>query len=367
MNKKITLSIIGLGAMVVVTAVSNTASNVLGFNPLPALAGSTDVIDSVSFYENQSLAEIYGTGDGRYSDYKADQEISLSGAKWRVSAAAYGRDNPVHLAGEDGSYKTLFFSSVFDANIANSYSMYSGTLSQGGVFDQNGFLNDYISISSNSSWTYQMAIFSTTTFSNVKDIGFFYRYAVGNGGVPSMGVIPLMKQVGQTNWTTIYNGAVGYVDGLVYYENGSTATTARYQVDNIDGSEFGRYYDGCYYYNDQTFNNLLNKEFYLGFLVYGCGAPYLMDIQLDGIIVNRHETAMGYMNGLNNKTICEDGYISDENTKKCFELLDRSFGYSLPGASDLDELKNYSIDSSFNNLKEANYYDQYLFLKSKIA
>lgn len=375
MNKtnKVFTSILlsSITAVALVLAIDANSGSFHSGRKVAASAGPITEIDSVSFYKNNAVKTAYGNsvGDGRFSDYQINKTFSMSGGDWVVSAGAYGEDNPTHLQ-DAGRHETLFFSSIFDTNIRDSYSIYASTLDAFGDYK-----DDFSAIISEYPGVFSMVIMSTTTFANVKDFGFFWHYATHNpeASRPAMGVLPLYKIEGETTWNRTYSDGLSWADGKIVYPD-ANVVSGNATVSTTDMIDFAgpytRYYDGGYIFNNTPYVGVpTDKNVQLAFFVFGDWTNYFIDIQLDGIVVNRHETAMKFMNGLNSKTICSGGTIDDENITKSFELLDKCFDSAYVGdGTDTADLKNYSINHElYPNLRENNYYSQYQYLKSKLV
>ena len=377
MNKKTKIisfiALSGLSATAVAISLSYRGGNFSFFaRKVAAEAGPVGTIGSVSFYENSSVATQYGVGTGLLSDYKLNQEINISGGSWLISAGAYGRDNPAHLIDDNGNYNTLFTSSIWSGN--ESVQVNNSTLTADGVFKDH--LDDFqqisditdqvasINIGAPTVFNYKMILMSTTTFTNIKDFAFFWRYSTNN-----IGVVPAIKVKGTSTWASPWYGSIGYASGTSYAKSGVNSTGfAISQNDIIDGGSFPRYYNSGFLYDDTAYHNFVDKEVQIAFTIY-TGDQFSMDVQLDGIIINRHDSAMQFMNGLNDDTICSGGTITDKNIKKCFELFDRAFDSAYVGSeTDVGDLANYSIDHTlYPELRENDYYSQYQFLHSKLA
>ena len=367
MNKKIFVGFSGLITVSMVAVCAAIASNNKTGFFLPQHSflqeGPTEKINSVSFYENAAVEALYGSNhEGEYAGYKREQSIEISGGTWVVSGATYGKDNPVHL-GDAAEYNTLFRSDIWDQNIGIDYGTGSASMT---------YSADYSDIKTHvdGSLIWNMVLMSTTTYTNVENLGIFWRYTTTN-----IGIKPFYKVKGESNWQPIAYDVEGtnyefysFNTGLLLRSDGSvSSSTSRIQQDYIDYSPYDRYYDGCAYYNDDVKNVLSGKEVYLAFFIGG-SANYFMDMQIDGIVVNRHQTAMKFMNYLDDQSICSSGSITDPNIKKCFELLDRSFDTYSASGSDVSELADYSINHElYPNLRENNYYSQYQYLKSYLA
>lgn len=367
-NKTKIVAAFALSTTIVSAILCAMSSNkgLFSFSRVAAEVGPSETISSVSFYENSDVESAFGgiEAPNVATGYSASVPISLSGNNWIISAGAYGQDRPLNQPSVAG-YNSLFMDNIWGD--CTAYQLNDSTLTEEGIFKD--YLDDYKSLSDVTDETasrnagatikveHKMAIMSTTTFTNVTDLAFFWRYTTAN-----IGVIPFYKVAGSNTWQTLYwNSVIGQA-GETYYPSGEHTYGGEATIVQIDGVDYPRYCDRGFIYNDNAFNNLAGKEVYLAFVVYA-GANYYMDMIIDGIIINRKESAMKYLNGLNDKTICSSGVINDENTKKCFELFDRVFEVG----DDLEDLGGYSIDPKFANLREGNYYSQYQYLHDKLA